>query len=94
MRKTFSVAVLFAAMLFAEGCWWCPEPPIDQTTFEMQQPAVQAATEAATDVVEHWDDYNDDQQKAMAEANRDAWISLNAVYNPPPEAEEGESEDE
>lgn len=84
MRK---FALVLVVLLTTSGCSlsWFTKAPITKPIFDLQRPAVQAATEASGSARDNWKDYKADDQAAYLKANADAWQNLNRVYNPPEE---------
>ena len=82
MRK---FALVLAVLLATSGCSlsWFTKAPITKPVFDLQRPAVKAATEASESARDNWKDYKADDQAAYLKANADAWGNLNRVYNPP-----------
>lgn len=88
MSKNVLVSIFFVlSVLSAGGCCDCP---IDESTYNLQKPAVQTATESATDAEKYWATYSEKEKAAWLKANLGAWASLNEVYNPPEKPENTE----
>ena len=81
MSKNVLVSIFFVlSVLSAGGCCDCP---IDESTYNLQKPAVQTATESARDAKAYWATYDEKEKTKWLDANLSAWTALNEVYNPP-----------